>query len=183
MICQAASSEDLYKVSFNCGQDGIDSYFEEKLLTDHDAVSYCFWTDASKQELVGIASLSCSGIIIQSRNHFNITPAIEVKIFAIDEKYQHQAFPDDDGGALNWSDYCLYYLLEKITDIAENICGASHVVLYSVPEAVSFYRRNFLSTEWKSLPICSLTAAFPCSSICNLLKKWSAAHLIWQGCR
>ena len=142
MICQAASSEDLYKVSFNCGQDGIDSYFEEKLLTDHDAVSYCFWTDASKQELVGIASLSCSGIIIQSRNHFNITPAIEVKIFAIDEKYQHQAFPDDDGGALNWSDYCLYYLLEKITDIAENICGASHVVLYSVPEAVSFYRRN-----------------------------------------
>lgn len=142
MICQVASSEDLYKVSFNCGQDGIDSYFQEKLLTDNDAVSYCFWTDANKQELVGIASLSCSGIIIQSQRHFNITPAIEVKIFAIDEKYQHQPFPDDDCGALHWSDYCLYYLIERITDIAENFCGASHVVLYSVPEAVSFYQRN-----------------------------------------
>ena len=76
MICQVASSEDLYKVSFNCGQDGIDSYFQEKLLTDNDAVSYCFWTDANKQELVGIASLSCSGIIIHSHRHFNLIPAI-----------------------------------------------------------------------------------------------------------
>ncbi len=142
MICELASSEDLCQVSFNCGQDMIDCYYREKLLTDNDAVSYCFWKDDQKQELVGIASLSCSGIIIQSRNHFNITPAIEVKIFAIDEKYQHQPFPEDDDGLSHWSDYCLYYLIEKITEIAENICGAGHIVLYSVPEAGSFYRRH-----------------------------------------
>lgn len=146
MICQLAVSKDLGTVSFNCGQEVINSYFEEKLLTDNDAVSYCFWADDQKQELVGIASLSCSGIIIQSYNHFNITPAIEVKIFAVDEKYQHQPFPDDDCGSSHWSDYCLYYLIEKITEIAENSCGASHVVLYSVPEAVSFYERNGFHT-------------------------------------
>ena len=142
MICQRAIAEDLDQVSFRCGQDVIDKYFEEKLLTDDDAVSYCFWSDSNKQDLVGIASLSCSGIIIKSHDRFNITPAIEVKIFAVDEKYQHQLFPDDDSGEQNWSDYCLYYLIEKIYEIAENVCGASHIVLYSVPEAVSFYRRH-----------------------------------------
>ena len=30
----------------------------------------------------------------------------------------------------------------EIYKISESVCGASHVVLYSVPEAVSFYQRN-----------------------------------------
>lgn len=142
MICQPATVKDIKKVSFSCGQSEIDRYFREDLLTDDDAVSYCFWADSNKQDLVGIASLSCSGIIIKSHDHFNITPAIEVKIFAVDEKYQHQPFPDDDSGERNWSDYCLDYLIAEIYDITKKVCGARHIVLYSVPGAESFYRRN-----------------------------------------
>ena len=142
MICLSATSDDIRGVSFKCGHREIDKYFEEKLLTDSDAVSYCFWADADKKELIGIASLSCSGIIVHSRTRFNITPAIEVKIFAIDERYQHQVFLTDESGEQHWSDLCLCYLIMEIYKISESVCGASHVVLYSVPEAVSFYQRN-----------------------------------------
>lgn len=46
MICLSATSDDIRGVSFKCGHREIDKYFEEKLLTDSDAVSYCFWADA-----------------------------------------------------------------------------------------------------------------------------------------
>ena len=107
MICVPAAEDDLNGVPFTCGQEAIDSYFKEKLFEDKDAVPYCFWTESDKQDLVGIASFSCAGIVVRSGDHFNITPAIEVKIFAVNEKYQHQIYADDDTGALHWSDYCL----------------------------------------------------------------------------
>lgn len=144
MIYSVATKEDLDGISFNCGSSYIDGYFNGKILEDDDAVPYCFWADERKRELVGIASLSCSGIIIKSANSFNLTPAIEVKIFAVDEKYQHKVFPDADEEQKHWSDYCWYYLIEIIYDIVERACGADHVVLYSVPDAVSFYKRNHL---------------------------------------
>lgn len=146
MIYTLADKDDLKGVSFCCGNEYIDGYFKDgKFLSDFDVVSYCFWADAKKEELVGIASLSCSGIIIRSADQFNITPAVEVKIFAIDERYQHKAFPEaDDGG--HWSDYCWYYLLNIIYDITDFSCGAGHVVLYSVKDAESFYRRQHLSS-------------------------------------
>lgn len=145
MIYSLACIEDLDGVSFHCGNSYIDSYFQKKqILTDDGAVTYCFWTDESKQELVGIASLSCSGIIVRSCEHFNITPAIEIKIFAVDERYQHVKFPGSDETSKrfrNWSDYCLLYLMEIVDDIRA-ACGASHLVLYSVKDAVHFYRRH-----------------------------------------
>ena len=142
MNCVPAKQSDLARISFSCGQHYIDNYFKSKMLCDTKSVPYCFWADDNRKELVGIAALSCSGIIIKSANSFHITPAIEVKIFAVDEKYQHKVFPDADEDGGHWSDYCLNYLLYEINIITENVCGAEHVVLYSVPEAVSFYKRN-----------------------------------------
>lgn len=145
MIYSLADSTDLKDISFHCGNEYIDSYYEKnKILSDDDAVTYCFWADESKKALVGIASLSCSGIIIRYNDQFHITPAIEIKVFAVDERYQHVKFPDDeadDEEFQNWSDYCLLYLLE-IVDNIRALCGASHLVLYSVPSAVKFYRRH-----------------------------------------
>ena len=60
MICLSATSDDIRGVSFKCGHREIDKYFEEKLLTDSDAVSYCFWADADKKELIGICLLYTS---------------------------------------------------------------------------------------------------------------------------
>lgn len=140
MIYTIADANELDGISFNCGNEYIDEYFKNEALTDNDAVTYCFWADEHKHELVGIASLSCSGIIIKSSESFNISPAIEVKVFAVHERYQHVKFPDDDAGG-KWSDYCWYYLMEVVDGITD-VCGASHVVLYSVPDAVKFYERN-----------------------------------------
>lgn len=142
MICSQATPEDLNQISFHCGHAGINDYFREKFLWDEDAVPYCFWADAEKTELVGIAALSCSGIVIHSGSHFHLTPAIEIKIFALDETYQHQVFPNSGEDQGHWSDYCLYYLIQLIYTIVETQCGANHIVLYSVPEAVTFYQRH-----------------------------------------
>ena len=139
MISSVATQKDLTGVSFCCGNAYIDNYFANEILKDSDAVSYCFWTDETKQELVGIASLSCSGILVTSHSQLSLHPAVEVKIFAVDVKYQHKTFPNEGE---NWSDYCWYYLMKIIYDITKNSCGASHVVLYSVPDAVNFYKRK-----------------------------------------
>lgn len=141
MFYTLAAPEDLKGISFNCGNEYIDNYYKEnKIFLDNDAVTYCFWTDESKRALVGIASLSCSGIIIKSKTQFYLEPAIEIKIFAVDEKYQHVTFPDEETNE-NWSDYCLFYLFEIIDDICTH-CGAAHIVLYSVKQAEGFYKRH-----------------------------------------
>lgn len=154
MNCILAKQGDLAGISFSCGQPFIDNYYKNEMFCDTKSVPYCFWADDDKKELVGIAALSCSGIIIKSADRFHITPAIEVKIFAVDERYQHKVFSDADEDGGHWSDYCLSYLLCEIHSIAENVCGAEHVVLYSVPEAVSFYKRNFFKsfTELMKMP-------------------------------
>lgn len=148
MIYSLADPVDLKGVSFHCGNKYIDNYFaSNRILYDSDAATYCFWADDNKEALVGIASLSCSGIIVESHRQFHIMPAIEIKVFAVDERYQHVKFPDDENESeeyQNWSDYCLLYLME-IVDQVRALCGASHLVLYSVKNAVGFYRRHHFS--------------------------------------
>ena len=51
-------------------------------------------------------------------------------------------FPNSGEDQGHWSDYCLYYLIQLIYTIVETQCGANHIVLYSVPEAVTFYQRH-----------------------------------------
>lgn len=65
-------------------------------------------------------------------------------MFAVDEAYQHIPYSDDpEDGTL--SDIIFNFAISKIYDFTEKYCGADKVILYAVPKAVNFYRKNFFS--------------------------------------
>ena len=70
-----------------------------------------------------------------------LIPAVEVKNFALNEKYQNMPYEDDASkGVL--ADYVLADLIISIIDFTDYICGASRIILHSTPGAHEFYIRN-----------------------------------------
>ena len=65
-------------------------------------------------------------------------PAAEIKYFAIDKTYQHKSYDDD----FKFSDLMLCEVLKKLIEISEEAISFDYILLYSVPEAVNFYKRN-----------------------------------------
>ena len=53
-------------VKFHCGNEEIDSYFQNRALNDEDAVTYCFLDD-NLSTIIALSSLSCNGIIVKSK--------------------------------------------------------------------------------------------------------------------
>ena len=62
-------------------------------------------------------------------------------MFAIDERYQHLPYSaeKEDG---TFSDYIFRFVISKIYEFTEEICGADKVILYAVPKAKNFYEKN-----------------------------------------
>ena len=125
--------------NYCCGNEEIDGYFKSRAYKDDDAVTYCFLDDSLKT-IIALSSLSCNGLVISDHNKIFTNPSIEIKMFAVNDAYQHKCVPDGDG--IHWSDYCFDELLSIIYEITDTHCGASRIILYSVPDAVSFYERN-----------------------------------------
>ncbi|WP_143256364.1 hypothetical protein [Anaeromassilibacillus sp. An172] len=122
---------------FQCGKDVIDDYFKHKAIDDDDVTTFGF---INNDRVVALVSLCCTGIMIESGIRIQIIPAVEIKMFAVSEDYQHKSYPNVDN--YKWSEYCLDKIIAFIYHFTENYCGASRIVLYSVPEAVNFYIRS-----------------------------------------
>lgn len=124
--------------NFDCENEVINNYFTSKAQDDSDAVSFAF-IDEEKEALIALSSLSCSSIIAPSGNKLHLLPAVEIKMFAVNKEYQHKpVFPEDDQ---HWSSHCLDKIIFHIREFTDTHCGASRIVLYSVPKAESFYLR------------------------------------------
>lgn len=125
--------------NFDCENEVINDYFADKEEDDNDTVSFAF-IDEEKKTLVALSSLSCSSIIMESGKKLHLFPAVEIKMFAVNKEYQHKpVFPEDDQ---HWSSYCLDKIIFHIRKFTNMYCGASRIVLYSVPKAESFYLRT-----------------------------------------
>ena len=132
--------------TFDCGNEVINDYLKMKAKDDTQTVAFMLM-DKKNQSVIGYYALSCSGFIIDCKSHYTIYPAVEIKIFAIDEKYQHLPYSEniDDG---TFSDNIFGFVISKIYDFTDNFCGADKIILYSVPKAVNFYKKNgFLEFE------------------------------------
>ena len=128
--------------SFNCGNEVINDYLKNKACDDTQAVTFIV-KDMDSSEVICYYSLSCSGLILEHghANKITVYPAVEIKMFAIDEKYQHLPYSEDaDEG--NLSDMLFSDVISYIYDFTDNQCGADKIILYSVPDARSFYIRN-----------------------------------------
>ena len=130
-----------YCKNFNCGNDYLNQYAIDTSTDITDAVSFMY-VDNKINKAACIYSLSCSSIIHNSGDNLSLIPAVEIKMFALDVAYQHRDYSDDpeDG---TYGDVFLSFIISTIRDFSESQCGCDYVVLYSVPQAESFYKRNF----------------------------------------
>ena len=128
---------------FSCGNEYLDKYLKVDSVKDENVVTYLF-TDEDDKKIIGYCSLTCSGIHYEWEGVRQTLPAIEVKYFALDSHYQKRRFDDvdDDGTHFYLSDKLLCDMIQTCQKISREVLGASYVILYSVPNAVHFYKRN-----------------------------------------
>ena len=85
--------------------------------------------------------------IFHNGNGTTLFPAVEIKSFALDKFFQHKSYGkcenDKENENLTYGDVFLANVISSIADFTDNICGGECIVLYSVPEAEHFYKRNY----------------------------------------
>ena len=162
-----AEEDKVIVQSFDCGNEVINSYLKEYAYQDPQSATFVIY-DLEKNFVVSYYSLSCSGFVLNLNSHITIYPAVEIKMFAVDDNYKHVLFSPDDKFTL--SDYIFSNVIAKIYDFTEKTCGADKIILYAVPQAENFYIKNgftrfqdfMLQSESKFLDGCIL-----CTWICK----------------
>ncbi len=126
---------------FDCGNEVINDFAINKINQQSDYVTYVF-EDTDVNKIIAFASLACSSIKYECQNVVQSLPAIEIKYFAIKKQLQKFKYGEDDDH-FYFSDMILSKIILKCREISEKIVGANYIILYSVPDAVKFYTRNF----------------------------------------
>lgn len=133
---------------FTCGKSEIDKYFHESAGRDPQNVCYVY-RNKSNGDIVGLATLCCSGIIMNDPVLVQLVPAIKIDYFAVSVDYQDLMFPGSEPGEhFHFSDAFFSELLLCAANISQDTVGANFVILYAVEDAVYFYKRN-LFNEFK----------------------------------
>jgi len=127
--------------AFSCGDrdkyGALDDYIQQKARCDNDTVSYLIHDEASA---VAIFALSCTALTAIENGVPMPIPAVEIRIFALDEKYQHTSI---ENSGYTIGDFVLSVCLEYIQRMRKTSFGASNAVLYAnSEESQKFYRRN-----------------------------------------
>lgn len=130
--------------NFKCGNEEMDEYLKYKALDDIEyGNSFTrIIINSDNNELIGYYSINCISIVMENYNHRYFSPAIEIKMFALSEKYQGMKFSEQDEDDDMFSDQILCEIINKIVEITELHISARSIILYSVPKAKNFYLRN-----------------------------------------
>lgn len=135
--------ESKYLYNFCCGNKEIDKYLLNDALEDlknGQGVTKVF-IKTDDPEIIGFYTICCSSIVVEDHSKSFFYPSVEIKMFAVNEKYQNMQFTKDiEDGVL--SDYLLCSIIKDINIFTEKLCGAGHITLYSVKDAETFYERN-----------------------------------------
>jgi len=138
VVFQSGEQKD-FAALFRCSNKALDKYLLES-LSEKDSVTYIF-IDEDTKKIAGYASLVCSLLTITDDEVTEKYPSVEIKAFAVDEKYQNMPFSENrEDGVL--SDKILNNMVSQIYDIVESVIGADYILLYSVENAQDFYERN-----------------------------------------
>ena len=133
-----AESEDYIKIqeSFHSGNEVIDNDFASSEF-DRRFVNYVV-TDNETNDIIACYALGCSACIYSIYNKSYFTPAIEIALFAVNEKYQDIKTKD---GCECLSSIIFYELLSYISYLTDEVIGANKIILYATPNAVPFYTK------------------------------------------
>lgn len=132
---------------FDCGNRNINECVR-KCLTSQKDVSYLF-LDNENNQIIGFSAICCSGILVDQvseidgelKNISTSLPSVEIDFFAVDERYRSLPFDSESNRYETLSSMLLLFMIMHIQDITQKTIGATHICLYSVPKAKSFYKR------------------------------------------
>lgn len=126
---------------FSCGNTVMDNFFKYTAIDSILDSAYAF-IDYERNSLAAAASIACSSLqVVDNGSYYDSVPAVEIKYFAVDSRYQQLRFSADrDEGY--FSDAVLSALIGFIYKFTDDYCAATHILLYSTPAAVHVYERN-----------------------------------------
>ncbi len=155
-----------FLAGFDCGHEAFNSFIQKEAVTFHEdgnGVTHLVFNtlfdenNTEKKELVGYYTLAASGIPCTSRiklyeedivdgkeydEQEESISVIEIKMFAVDLKYQDTFFRYEKENK-PVSAYIMNYIVSHISDIIENIVAAKMIYLQAVDKKTSdFYSRN-----------------------------------------
>lgn len=131
-----------YVEDFYCGNHSIDLYFKKESFSDKTSVTYMF-IDKDEDQLIACITVACSAIFTEceEQQFSTLLSAMEVKYLAVNEKYQHIPYKENTTRP-SLSDYMFDYMIDYLWKLSHDTIGAAKIVLYSVPQAVTFYKRH-----------------------------------------
>lgn len=126
---------------FDCGNTVMNNFFRYTAVESALDSTYVF-IDYERDSVAAAASIACSSLqITDNGSYYDSVPAVEIKYFAVDTQYQKLRFSDDrDEGY--FSDAVLSALIGFVYRFTDDYCAATHILLYSTPDAVHVYERN-----------------------------------------
>lgn len=130
---------------FNCGNESINNFLTEKA---HDYQKQGkgitrLVIDEYNQNIIGFYTLTASSLLYDVddiKDRIRGFSAVEIKMFAIDLKYQDIQYGREEDYVL--SDSILDLVISDIYNMSETTVGVEYITLYAVPNSVEFYKRN-----------------------------------------
>ena len=141
----ALDAENLhYLAAFDCGDENINGLIQQDALVKR-TVGYLF-LNVETDEVVAYCSLACTGIVEQITDFSSVfypktRSAIEIDYCAVAKRYQSLKMSEEPESE-TLSAMIFHYCIIHAKEIAQSTVGAEMIVLYSVPRACHFYKRN-----------------------------------------
>lgn len=132
-----------YLSGFCCGHQELDRFlFEDALQNSHsgNGVTHLV-VDTSLDRLMGYYTFETSGIKDTGRGIDYLLPCAEIKMFAVDNRYQDTLYEGEQGNCL-LSSCILRVAVGHLYELSQYQIGFNYILLRSVPEAVNFYKAN-----------------------------------------
>ena len=128
---------------FNCGNNELNKFLKE---ADLHCVTTKVFVESSSKKIIGFCSFCCSCVLTKSDTTIEKFPAIEIKIFAIDESYHGKEFTQyphrNRRKNMTIADYVLRSMIIYFDELSQNTISAKFIVLESTKKAMHFYSKN-----------------------------------------
>lgn len=129
--------------NFRCGLESLDEYIQKcaiKETSNGEAITKV--VIGTEGNIIGYYTICCSAMVDTSNGITEYIPAIELKMFAINDIFRGSMYPDEILNDYKYSEVVLWKAIEDMDSIRKEHIGAKHIVLYSVPHAVKLYENN-----------------------------------------
>ena len=128
---------------FTCDNPWIDKFVKTHSYKDKETVTYAA-IDKKLSKIISIFTIECTGIYTvhssKSKRSNSMISAFGIKYFAVDIRYQSMPYSDDERDR-TLSHQLFNKWMSILIMLSRTVVGAKKIVLYSVPEAESFYKR------------------------------------------